>query len=265
MLAQALLFLSLEPALFNAQRTAAAAVAKAAIKFMRCSREVGAVGDAGRAAAAETDNAAVSSVCASVVAQISSQQLLLLFEELLVMMSRELSAAWQRALLAIAQNLCSHISSQHDAARVLLLLLYPPPSIDSFALLDACFVQLLSICPQVTSVFTANPASIAAHLPDMKPPPTQTLLSVQECSQLLATRMVEHVASASSILVRLLDAAAAQPSLVPALVKLVQARRVRMEVRITVTRSRRICSRTRFVPAVSTASSCCSKLRPRCL
>jgi hypothetical protein len=40
--------------------------------------------------------------------------------------------------------------------------------------------------------------------------------------------MVEHVASASSILVRLLDAAAAQPSLVPALVKLVQARRVRM-------------------------------------
>ena len=45
---------------------------------------------------------------------------------------------------------------------------------------------------------------------------------MQECSQLLATRMVERVASATAILNRLLDTAAAQPSLVPSLVDLMQ-------------------------------------------
>jgi hypothetical protein len=33
---------------------------------------------------------------------------------------------------------------------LLLLLCYPPPSVDSFAMLDACFLRLLRICPQVT-------------------------------------------------------------------------------------------------------------------
>jgi hypothetical protein len=47
-------------------------------------------------------------------------------------------------------------------------------------------------------------------------------LPPQEGSQILATRMVEHVGSASSILMRLLDAAATQPSLVPPLVQLMQ-------------------------------------------
>ena len=44
----------------------------------------------------------------------------------------------------------------------------------------------------------------------------------QECSQLLATRMVEHVGSASAILLRVIDAAAVQPRRVPSLVALVQ-------------------------------------------
>ena len=50
-------------------------------------------------------------------------------------------------------------------------------------------------------------------------------LASQECSQLLATRMVEHGGSASSILMRMLDAAAAQPAAVPSLAKLVQVSR----------------------------------------
>jgi hypothetical protein len=50
-------------------------------------------------------------------------------------------------------------------------------------------------------------------------------LDSQECSQLLATRMVEHGGSASSILMRMLDAAAAQPAAVPSLAKLVQVSR----------------------------------------
>jgi hypothetical protein len=44
----------------------------------------------------------------------------------------------------------------------------------------------------------------------------------QECSQLLATRMVEHGGSASSLLVRFLDAATSQAGLIPSLQQLMQ-------------------------------------------
>ena len=53
---------------------------------------------------------------------------------------------------------------------------------------------------------------------------------MQECSQLLATRMVERVASATAILNRLLDTAAVQPSLVPSLVDLMQVAAVTLVV-----------------------------------
>ncbi len=223
MLAHSFMYLSMEASPANPQRSAAVAVAAAAVNFMRegsekkgdSQRDVSTATDAGRKGGVSVE----SELYASAVAQMTHQQLLLLFEELLLLSMREQRAAWQQAAVAAAQALCGHIVSAHDATCVLLLICYPPPSVDSFAMLDACFVRLLCICPQVPAalsicIFTA---AVSGFL---------TLCHLQEGSQILATRMVEHVGSASSILIRLLDAAATQPNIVPSLVKLMQVRNV---------------------------------------
>ncbi len=149
MLVHALVALSLEVPHPNPLRSAAAAVASAAIKFMRASAK----NEGSRVPhdeTAENEHAPVDDqVHESVVVLMRLPQLISLFEELLVMFSREQRAGWQRAVVAAAQNLCRYIESSHDAVVVLLLLLYHSPSLDSVALIDACFPRLLSKCPQV--------------------------------------------------------------------------------------------------------------------
>jgi hypothetical protein len=148
-LAHGLLFLSMEATSFNQQRSAAIAVIEAAIKFMRSIGEKDVQIPCDGVSDCEKSTPLTGEVCASVVAHLNSQQLLLLVEELLAMLARDPRVGWQHAVLATSHTLCSHIKSEPDAVRVLLLLLYPPPSIDSFVMVDACFVQLLSVCPQV--------------------------------------------------------------------------------------------------------------------
>ena len=172
MFAHALLALSLEAAASTALRSSAAAVATTAVEFMRASvaKEVQSVpGNVGASTATVGDRVVLleGELHASAVALMSLKQLMMLFEELLVMLAREQRVAWQRALAAAAQTLCSHISSSHDALCVLLLLMYPPPSIDSFALLDVCFPRLLSVCPQVR--VTAAAAADVVHAAAIAP------------------------------------------------------------------------------------------------
>jgi hypothetical protein len=141
----------LEATFISQQRSVAIAAIEAAIKFMRSMGENDAHMPCDGDSDAEKSTLSTGEVCASVVAHMNSQQLLLLFEELLVMLAREPRVGWQRAVLATAHTLCGHIKCEDDAVRVLLLLLYPPQSIDSFVLVDAVFVQLLSVCPQAHS------------------------------------------------------------------------------------------------------------------
>jgi hypothetical protein len=168
MLAYALVTLSAEAAPPHYLRTAAAAVVAAAIKFMRASAEI-------ECAAARCDGADSSStaesgqehlendVHASVVALMRLPQLIMLFEELLVMYGRD-RAGWQRAAVAVAQNLCSRIDSSRDAVCVLLLLLYHSPALDVAALLDVCFPRLLSKCPQVHAAAVPAIDALRRHL-----------------------------------------------------------------------------------------------------
>ena len=141
----------LEATSISQQRSVAIAAIESAIKFMRSMGENDVHMPCNGDSDAEKSTPLTGEVCASVVAHMNSQQLLLLVEELLVMLAREPRVGWQRAVLATAHTLCGHIKCEDDAVRVLLLLLYPPQSIDSFVLVDACFVQLLSVCPQAHS------------------------------------------------------------------------------------------------------------------
>jgi hypothetical protein len=153
MLAHSFACMSMEASPANSQRSAAVAVAAAAVNFMRARSEKKEDAQGGGSTADDAVRGGAVSVegelRASAVAHMTSHQLLLLFEEMLAMLVREQRTDWQQAVVAAAQALCGHITSAHDATCVLLLLCYPPPSVDSFAMLDACFLRLLRICPQV--------------------------------------------------------------------------------------------------------------------
>ena len=125
MLAHSFACMSMEASPANPQRSAAVAVAAAAVNFVRARSEKKDDGQGGVSTAADAVRGGAASVegelRASAVAQMSSQQLLLLFEEMLGMLVREQRAGWQQAVVAAAQALCRHITSAHDATCVLLL------------------------------------------------------------------------------------------------------------------------------------------------
>jgi hypothetical protein len=154
MLARALVAVSPEAPYPALLRAAAADVARAAAKFASASKrsEMGLNADAAAAGVdgdVNVDSLFEGDVFACCTAQMSTQQLLQLVEELILMCAREQKLGRQRHVAAAAKTVCSHIKSGLDAISVLVLLMYPPPSADSLSMLEACFMPLLSVCPQV--------------------------------------------------------------------------------------------------------------------